>query len=81
MKRRIDKTFLIGITLFLFGTISTLYGITTLIINLFLGYTRIIILVKDVLFDPVFILLGLLLIRRNKKTNFRSNQIKRQMPK
>jgi len=77
MKRKIDLTVFIGITLFLFGSISTSYGIITLIINLFFGYTGIIFYVKDVLFDLVFLLLGLLLIRRNKNTNFRLNQIKR----
>jgi len=77
MKRKIDLTVFIGITLFLFGSISTSYGIITLIINLFFGYTGIIFYVKDVLFDLVFLLLGLLLIRRNKNTNFRLNQIRR----
>jgi hypothetical protein len=77
MKRKIDLTVFIGITLFLFGSISTSYGIITMIIRLFFGYTGIIVYVKDVLFDLVFILLGLLLIRRNKNINFRFNQIKR----
>ena len=77
MKRKIDLTVFIGITLFLFGSISTSYGIITVIIKLFFGYTGIIVYVKDVLFDLVFILLGLFLIRRNKNTNLRSLQIKR----
>jgi len=77
MTRKIDLTVCIGISLFLFGLISTSYGIITVIIKLFFGYTGIIVYVKDVLFDLVFILLGLFLIRRNKNTNFRSLQIKR----
>jgi len=77
MKRKIDLTVFIGITLLLFGSISASYGIITVILNLFFGYTGIIFYVKDVLFDLVFLLLGLLLIRRNKNTNFRFNQIKR----
>ncbi len=77
MKRKIDFTVFIGISLLLFGAISTSYGIITVIIKLFFGYTGIIVYVKDVLFDLVFILLGVLLIRRNKTINFRSNQIRR----
>jgi len=77
MTRKIDLTVCIGISLFLFGLISTSYGIITVIIKLFFGYTGIIVYVKDVLFDLVFILLGLFLIRMNKNTNFRSLQIKR----
>jgi len=77
MKRKNDLPAYIGITLLLFGSISALYGIIAVIINLFFGYTGIIFYVKDVLFDLIFILLGLLLIRRNKNTNYRMNQIKR----
>ena len=77
MKRRIDLTVFIGISLFLFGLISMSYGFITVIISLFFGYTGIIVYVKDVLFDIVFLLLGLLLIRKNKNIKFRSNQIKR----
>ena len=72
MKRRINLTVFIGISLFLFGLISMLYGIITVTINLFFGYLGIILYVKDVLFDLVFLLLGLLLIRKNKKINSRS---------
>ncbi|KKK46472.1 hypothetical protein LCGC14_1878130 [marine sediment metagenome] len=77
MKRRIDLTVFIGISLFLFGLISMSYGFITVIISLFFGYTGIVVYVKDVLFDIVFLLLGLLLIRKNKNIKFRSNQIKR----
>jgi len=72
MKRRINLTVFIGISLFLFGLISMLYGIITVTINLFFGYLGIILYVKDVLFDLVFLLLGLLLIRKNKEINSRS---------
>ena len=72
MKRRIDLTVFIGISLFLFGLISISYGIITVTINLFFGYLGIFLYVKDVLFDLVFLLLGLLLIRKNKKINSRS---------
>ena len=77
MKRKIDLTVFIGVSLFLFGAFSASYGIITVIIKLFFGYTGIIVYVKDVLFDLVFLLLGLFLIRRNKSTNFRPLQIKR----
>jgi len=77
MKRKIDLTVFIGITLFLFGLFSTSYGIIAVIINLFFGYTGFIFYVKDVLFDLVFLLLGLLLIKKNKTFKFRLNQIKR----
>jgi len=77
MKKKIDLTVFVGITLLLFGLLSTSYGIITVIIKLFFSYTGIIVYVKDVLFDLVFLLLGLFLIRRNKNTNFRSLQIKR----
>ena len=71
MKRKIDLPAYIGITLFLFGSISASYGIIAVIVNLFFGYTGIIFYVKDVLFDLVFILLGLLIIRKKKKINSR----------
>ncbi len=77
MKRKIDLTFFVGITLFLFGSISASYGIITVIIKLFFGNAGFIVYVKDELYDLVFLLLGLLLIRRNKNIYFRSNQIKR----
>jgi len=77
MKRKINFPVIIGITLFLFGTISASYGIIAVIINLFFGYTGIIFYVKDVLYDLVFILLGLLLIRRKKIINYRSHYRKR----
>jgi len=77
MKRKINFLVFIGITLFLFGIISASYGIITVIINLFFGYTGIIVYVKDVLYDLVFILLGLLLIRRKKIINYRSHYRKR----
>jgi len=71
MKRRIDLTNFIGISLFLFGLISMSYGIITITINLLFGYLGIFLYVKDVLFDIVFLLLGLLLIRKKKKINSR----------
>jgi hypothetical protein len=77
MKRKTDLTGFIGIMLFLIGLISTSYGIISIIIKVFFGYTGIIVYVKDVLFDPVFLLLGFLLIRKNKNNKVRSNQIKR----
>jgi len=80
MKRKIDFTVFIGYGLFIFGLFSTSYGIITVIVWLFFGNIGIIIYVKDVLFDLVFLLLGLLVIRKNKNFNFRSNQIKRKMP-
>jgi hypothetical protein len=79
MKRKIDFTVFIGYSLFLFGLFSTSYGIITVIVRLSFGYIGFIIYVKDVLFDLVFLLLGLIVIRKNKSINFRSNHIKRKM--
>ena len=72
-----DLPVFMGIKIFSIGLISTLYGIITVIIMVFFGYTGIIVYVKDVFFDLVFLLLGLLLIRSKKKVNFRKNHIKR----
>lgn len=76
MKRKIDFTSFMGIMLFSFGVISISYGIIALIFTVSFGYIGIIVYTKDVLFDLVFLLLGYILIRRNKKGNFRMNQIK-----
>ena len=78
MKRKIDFNVFMGIMLFSFGLISISYGIIAFIIMVSFGYTGIIVYIKDVLFDLVFLLLGFILIRRNKKSNFRLNQIKKQ---
>jgi hypothetical protein len=80
MKRKIDFTIFIGYSLLIFGLFSTSYGIIAVIIRPFFGYLGIILYVKDVFFDLIFILLGLLIIRRNKNFNLRSNHIKRKMP-
>ena len=76
MKRKIDLTVFIGITLFLFGLFSASYGIITVIINLIFGHLGIIVYVKDVLFDLIFLLLGLIIIRKNKNFKFRLNRLK-----
>ncbi|GAG84911.1 unnamed protein product, partial [marine sediment metagenome] len=55
MKRKIDFTVFIGYGLFIFGLFSTSYGIITVIVWLFFGNIGIIIYVKDVLFDLVFL--------------------------
>ncbi|MBY8984572.1 MAG: hypothetical protein KGD65_05885 [Candidatus Lokiarchaeota archaeon] len=70
MKRKIDLTVFMGVTLFSFGLISISYGIIALIITVPFGYIGIIVYTKDVLFDLVFLLLGFILIRRNKKVKF-----------
>ncbi len=77
MKRKIDFTFFMGILLFSFGLISISYGITALIIRAFFGFLGILVYVKDMLFDLIFLLLGFLLIRKNRNTNPRKNQLKR----
>ena len=78
MKRKIDFTSFMGIMLFSFGLISISYGILALIITLSFGYIGIIVYTKDMLFDLIFLLLGYILIKRNKKGHFRMNQIKKK---
>ncbi|MFX0164640.1 MAG: hypothetical protein ACFE9V_04905 [Candidatus Hodarchaeota archaeon] len=77
MRRKNDFTFFMGILLFSFGLISILYGIIALNIRVFFGFKESIVYVKDILFDLVFLLLGLLLIRQNRKTNPPKSNLKR----
>jgi len=77
MKRKTNFTYFMGILFFSFGLISISYGIITLIIRVFFGFLGIIVYVKDMLFDLVFLLLGFLLIRPNKNSNPRKSQLKR----
>ncbi|MFX1327829.1 MAG: hypothetical protein ACFE91_06765 [Promethearchaeota archaeon] len=66
MKKKSDFNLILGIFLLAFGAISTGYAVVILIIRIVLMNTKVILYVKDVLFDLVFILLGLLLIRKKK---------------
>ena len=76
LKKKVDLDLILGILLLSFGLISTTYAIVTVIIKLIFGYMGIIIYVKDLLFDLVFILLGLLIIRKKKDKNFHHQQIR-----
>ncbi|MFX1307996.1 MAG: hypothetical protein ACFFDG_14405 [Promethearchaeota archaeon] len=64
MKKKSDLYLILGIFLLAFGTISTGYAIVILIIRIIFMNKGIILYVKDVLFDLVFILLGLLILRK-----------------
>ncbi len=77
MKRKNDLTFYMGIMLFSFGLISISYGIIALIITVSFGFVGNIVYVKDILFDLVFLLLGLLLIRKDRNSVPRRGQLKR----
>jgi len=66
----------VGIVFFSFGLISILYGIITLIIRISIGFIEIL-YVKDLLFDFVFLLLGFLIIRQNRRSQPQKRHVKR----
>jgi len=55
-----------GIFIFAVGIISAIYTISAVIVNFFLINIGIILQAKDLFFDLVLILLGLMLIRKKK---------------
>jgi len=59
-----SNTQLIGILIFAIGTTSAIYNVSAVILNLFLMNSGVIFPVKDLLFDLILILLGLLIIRK-----------------
>lgn len=72
MKKKVEFDLIFGIFLLLFGVFSATYGIIAIIVNILLAHTGFFIYVKDILFDLIFILLGLLFIRKKKIKNFNS---------
>ncbi|MHA2006191.1 MAG: hypothetical protein ACXACO_03950 [Promethearchaeota archaeon] len=76
MRRRTDFYLIFGIFLFAFGLASATYGFVAMIIRLFFGYLGIVVYVKDLLFELVFILLGLLIIRKKKSKKYLATQRK-----
>ncbi|MFX1323827.1 MAG: hypothetical protein ACFE8N_02650 [Promethearchaeota archaeon] len=73
MKKKVDYGLVFGYILLTFGVFSSLYAITMLIIQIVLVPLGIVVYVKDLLFDIIFLLLGLILIRKKrKKTVFHS---------
>ncbi|MHA2391089.1 MAG: hypothetical protein ACXAEX_03895 [Promethearchaeota archaeon] len=66
MKKKIDFGLILGCFLLTFGTFSTLYAVSMLIIQLIFFQLGFVIYVKDMLFDIIFILLGLIVIRKKK---------------
>ncbi|HDZ18700.1 MAG TPA: hypothetical protein ENH75_10435 [archaeon] len=66
MKRKLDAHLISGILILTIGTTSAFYNVSAVILNFFLFSSGVIFRVKDLFFDIVFILLGLLLLRKKK---------------
>jgi hypothetical protein len=66
LSKKVEISYLIGVFLFSFGCFSIIYVFIVVIVNLSAGYTGILLRAKDITFDAVFIVLGLLLIRNKK---------------
>ncbi|MFX1242023.1 MAG: hypothetical protein ACFFA7_12310 [Promethearchaeota archaeon] len=66
MSRKTDLNLIIGYLIFSIGLITVVYSVITLIIGLFIWYTGIVLYVKDILFELVFILLGFIIIRKHR---------------
>ncbi|MFX1365413.1 MAG: hypothetical protein ACFFCE_11640 [Promethearchaeota archaeon] len=69
MKKKVEFDLIFGYFLFIVGTFSVGYAFIVFIINIALIPTGFFILIKDISFDLVFILLGLLIIRKKKTKN------------
>jgi len=66
LTKKLDNLLIIGIFISAVGIISAIYTISAVIVNFFLINVGIFLRVKDLFFDLVLILLGLLLIRKKK---------------
>ncbi len=66
LKKKVNAQLISGLLIFAIGATSAIYNVSAVILNLFLMNSGVIFQVKDLLFDLVFILLGLLLIRKKK---------------
>ncbi|MFX0008627.1 MAG: hypothetical protein ACFFAV_18105 [Candidatus Hermodarchaeota archaeon] len=66
MSRKTDLNLIIGYLIFSIGLITVVYSVITLIIGLFIWYNGIVLYVKDILFELVFILLGFIIIRKHR---------------
>ncbi len=69
MKKKYDFNLIAGVILLSFGSITAAYSIIAIVFNVFFEQSRIFLYAKDILFDIVFILLGLMLIRKKKQIN------------
>jgi hypothetical protein len=67
MGSKVDLGRVAGVLLITYGSVSGLYVVVVIIVNLLEGYTGVLLAAKDFTFDLVFILLGVLLIRKKKK--------------
>ena len=79
MKKKVEFDLILGIFLLIFGVFSATYAIITVILSILLAHTGFFIYVKDIVFDLVFILLGLIFIRKKKKKNYHSKEIIRKV--
>jgi len=69
LKKKFDFNLIAGVILLSFGSFTAAYSIIAIVFNLFFEQSRIFIYTKDILFDIVFILLGLMLIRKKNQKN------------
>ncbi len=69
MKKKIEFDLIFGYFLFIVGASSVGYVIVVFIINLALIPLGVFILMRDISFDFIFILLGLLIVRKKKNRN------------
>lgn len=79
MRKKVEFDLILGLFLLIFGVLSATYAIITVILNILLAHTGFFIYVKDILFDLVFILLGLIFIRKKKKKNYHSKEIRKKV--
>jgi len=79
MKKKVEFDLILGFFLLIFGVFSAAYAIITVILSILLAHTGFFIYVKDIVFDLVFILLGLIFIRKKKKKNYHSKEIIRKV--
>jgi len=74
MKKKVEFDLIFGFFLLIFGAFSATYAMVTMILKLILAQTGFIIYAKDMLFDLVFILLGLLFIRKKKRRIYHNKE-------
>ena len=73
MKKKIEFDLFMGFFLLIIGGLSATISIISVILNILLVHTGFFMYVKDILFEIVFILLGIILIRKKKIRIFHSN--------
>ena len=72
MKKKVEFESFMGFFLLIIGGLSITISIISIILNILLIQTGFFLYVKDILFELVFILLGLILIRKKKIKKFQS---------